>query len=171
MQGLHRGCEHEQGLGCELGSLHNTGSWLQPPRAVFLLALGRGVAWCRSIICYRWEQTFYSKEKRANGAPPPPLCPPVFHGTAPGGGCVGSPLIVGAQKELLRSPSGLTRSLYLQHFCRRSGVAPNSVSPSFGSHADCQCRHLIITLLHPGTTAVEATTSDLIIRNLQLYIL
>lgn len=170
MQGLQGGCECEQRLGCELGPLHNAGSWLQPPRAAFLLALGCGVAWCRSIICYRWEQVLCSREKRANAVPPPPLCAPVFRGTALRGGCVGS-LVVGAQKELPRSPSGLVRSLYLQHFFKRNGVAPNSVLPSFGSCADCQCHHLIITLLHPSTTAVEAITSDLIIRNLQLYIL
>lgn len=143
MQGLHRGCEHEQGVG-----------W---PGVGVLPATGE-------------SKRFVLKRKGLTGCLHVPSAPPVFHGTAPGGGCVGSPLVVGTQKELLRSPSGLARSLYLQHFCRRNGVAPNSVSPSFGSRADCQCRHLIITLLHPGTTAVEATTSDLIIRNLQLYI-
>lgn len=47
----------------------------------------------------------------------------------------------------------------------------NSVPPSFGSCADCQCSHPIITLLHPAQVAVERTTSQLTIRKVQLYVL
>jgi len=50
-------------------------------------------------------------------------------------------------------------------------VAENEVSPSSGICVGCQCCPLNIRLLHPSTTATEATTSDLTIRKLQLCIL